>query len=293
TPVRGRRPCAPPVLSAPVDISFVYSWLHPLRLWSLQESRGGSEKWIEAGLGSIPDIFGDNTVLSEIYLGLLSQNRGKGSGLIDITEALNCFCEGILDQITGINNLEGLLRQHMLYDARVTGLEYCEHMEKQRAGIAELFAILSDLSEPITAIYLELSGNGLEPLLDKIQEGCDWGVLQNFVGEFDKSGNYVPGLAASRVLRDYLGEKIMNYGFEIGYGQSRPNGARNSKYTYHFIEIGFQPNPLTLDINAVPPEGGRLAGDYYDIDEFYYLIDSIKADLRYREGKNAMDYVMP
>ncbi|MEW6554751.1 MAG: DNA methyltransferase, partial [Actinomycetota bacterium] len=41
-PVRGRRPCAPPVLSAPVDISFVYSWLHPLRLWSLQESRGGS-----------------------------------------------------------------------------------------------------------------------------------------------------------------------------------------------------------------------------------------------------------
>jgi hypothetical protein len=264
---------------------------------SLEGIIADREKWIEAGLGSIYEVFGDNTALVEIYWGLLALPESGRRGLIDIVEAIDNYCEEFLNQTTGINNLENLMNKYMNYAyASSPGvIERIESAIKQSEGLGKIFAFLSELSEPITMVILEATGNGLEDTFRRLEECSSLELLVSRVGKLNYKGEYERGSLIAPILLDYAEAQLEGLGFSIERGGNfYPAGGQNWKFTYAFTEMAYNPNPLTLDTSHAPPIYFRkYAGGFYSMEEWRAKIDAIKTDMRYKEDAWGTGYVMP
>ncbi|NPV60485.1 MAG: hypothetical protein HPY75_12615, partial [Actinobacteria bacterium] len=251
------------------------------------------ERWIEAGLGSTYEIFGDDIALSEMWWGLIAGKRE--TSVADIVKALNNWCSSILSETNGIaqGNIEALFREYRRLYIGEEEKAINANNAKWSAIVGQLLYLAATHGDPVSAIHNiidEIRNGTTSGMLDEIQASWDSETIRLRVGQIDNNGKYEYGQISAKFMKDYLGHRLEALGFTIEAGARYYGGmniGRNIKYTYHFTALRHE--DITLDVIEVPPRR-KCAINYenYTPEEWNYYMELIHLDLCYKKGNSGI-----
>lgn len=253
---------------------------------------GANQEQLDEGIpDTLVDVFGDSNELYEMIYTLETLNPSLS--FPEIIQSMDQWCTNLLESVEGVENIQELLINYMYFwnESKSHSSNIRKYNDPWKRGFIQGFGIFSSFFSPeatVPVIWMNWDSNesideNLERIvaLKEVISNYDRAALELEVGSFPENGVYKAGLLASEAMRDYLGDMIEEYGFDIemGAAHNRFNYHRNFKFSYTFLYI--EHNPVLIDVYDIPPRDKRNRISREDFDLYMLLIQE---DIKQKEG---------